>query len=179
MECPSYTPELATEICKRLAEGESLREICRDPHIPHRETVTKWATADVQGFAVRYAEARDSYLDLMADETLAIADTPQLGEKTKSTALGVEVMEGDMIEHRRLRVDTRKWYLSKLAPKRYGDRLAHELSGPDGKPIETTSDSEHAGKLFADIAALVVALTPLGQSQVAAAGRTTADGVPE
>jgi len=35
----------------------------------------------------------------------------------------------------RLRIDARKWLASKLAPKKYGDKVAAELSGPDGGPI--------------------------------------------
>jgi hypothetical protein len=33
-----------------------------------------------------------------------------------------ETVTGDMVERSRLQVDTRKWYLSKLAPKRYGEK---------------------------------------------------------
>jgi hypothetical protein len=63
-----------------------------------------------------------------------------------------EVTRGDMTEHRRLRVDVRKWYLSKIAPKRYGERLAHEVSGPDGGPIEI-DDATRAAKIAAIFAA--------------------------
>lgn len=64
-----------------------------------------------------------------------IADTPLLGVKTKTGPNGVEITEGDMIEHRKLQVDTRKWLLARLAAKTYGDRLA---VGGDatGQPLE-------------------------------------------
>lgn len=55
----------------------------------------------------------------MADEILDISDTPENGVIITDKATGRETKTGDMIEHRRLKVDTRKWYLSKLAPKRY------------------------------------------------------------
>lgn len=134
-----YTPQVAAEICKRLAAGESLLGICEDPVMPHRSTVYEWVKDDRDGFADKYAQARNIGLDRMADEVLAIADTPVHGVKTRITADGIETTEGDMIEHRRLQVDTRKWYLSKLAPKRYGDKL--ELSGPDGQPISAGVDA--------------------------------------
>ena len=34
-----YTPELAREICERLAEGETLRSVCRDKHMPDERRV--------------------------------------------------------------------------------------------------------------------------------------------
>lgn len=118
----SYTPEIAARICERIALGESLRSICRDEGFPPVPTVCEWVIKDRDGFSEQYALARDIGLDLMAMETIEIADTPEFGEKLKIDADGnEEVTTGDMIEHRRLRVDTRKWYLSKLAPKRYGE----------------------------------------------------------
>jgi len=73
-------------------------------------------------------------LDSMADEIIAIADTQEIGTKSVSKATGVEITEGDMVEHRRLRVDARKWYLSKVAPKKYGEKVA--LTDGDGKPLQ-------------------------------------------
>ena len=125
-----YTPELAEAICMKLAEGRSLRAVCSAPEMPNRDTVSSWVINDVQGFSGQYAKARDIALDMLADEVLEIADTTQLGVKTKTDDTGKsETTEGDMIEHRRLRVDARKWYLSKLAPKRYGDKVINEHTG--------------------------------------------------
>lgn len=123
----TYTKAKADAICERLATGESLRAICRDAGMPPESTVRTWVLDDVDGFAAHYARARDMGLDAMADELMEIADTTELGEKTVTKASGIERTEGDMIEHRRLKVEARKWYLSKLAPKRYGDKL--ELAG--------------------------------------------------
>lgn len=69
----------------------------------------------------------------MAAEIIKIADTPVVGIKKKTNEKGeVETTEGDMIEHRRLQVDARKWAASKLAPKKYGDKLA--LGGDEAMP---------------------------------------------
>lgn len=70
----------------------------------------------------------------MADELLAICDETQEGviETDKLTKSGVpytEVQRRDMLGHRQMRIDTRKWYLSKLAPKRYGDKIEIEHKG--------------------------------------------------
>jgi hypothetical protein len=66
----------------------------------------------------------------LADEILDIANTPVVGVKTKTNEKGeVETTEGDMIEHRRLQVDARKWIAAKLKPKKYGDKQEIEHSG--------------------------------------------------
>lgn len=97
--------------------------------MPHESTVRSWVVEDRDGFSTHYTRARDIALDVMADELLEIADTPQMGVRTKVSDGKVERIEGDMIEHRRLQVDARKWYLSKLAPKKYGDKVDVEHSG--------------------------------------------------
>ena len=124
-----YSDAIAEAICARLASGESLRSICRDEGMPSEAAVRLWYVDDVGGFSAHYAKARDIALDVMADEILEIANTPEIGQTTVSKATGVEITEGDMLGHRRLQVDTRKWYLSKLAPKKYGDKQQVELSG--------------------------------------------------
>lgn len=133
-----YTKELADEICRRLAAGESLRSITRLPDMPAESTVRAWAVDDYEGFSAQYARAREIGYHGLFDEILEIADTTQEGVKTVRKATGIEETTADMIEHRRLRVDARKWMLSKALPKIYGDKIAAELTGKDGGPIETT-----------------------------------------
>lgn len=125
----TYSAELAAEILQRLAKGETLKAICREDKFPSDVSVRRWALDDVEGFAAQYAAARDLGLDAMADELLEIADNPQEGEVSTDQEWGTSVKRGDMLEHRKLRYDARKWYLSKLAPKRYGDRLDVAVSG--------------------------------------------------
>ncbi len=69
----------------------------------------------------------------MADELLDIADdgTNDWGIDSK----GNEKPNIDHIKRSALRVDARKWYLAKLAPKRYGEKVNHEVSGKDGAPV--------------------------------------------
>jgi hypothetical protein len=146
------TQEVADCVCERLANGESLRSICRDEHTPGLTTVFRWLESSLP-FREQYARAKQAGLEAMAEDILHIADTPMVGEKRMSKPLTVsdgegnkidtgltidEVTTADMIEHRRLQVETRKWLLTKLAPKKYGDRLAQEVSGPGGAPQEHT-----------------------------------------
>lgn len=117
-------------ILKRLADGESLNAICKDADMPAESTVRSWALKDVEGFAAKYAHAREIGYDRLGEEILQIADTPQLGEiRTTKADGGEEVKYADMIEHRRLQVDARKWMLSKMLPKRYGDKIDHNVTG--------------------------------------------------
>lgn len=124
-----YSTEIAAEICDRLAQGESLRAICEDLHMPSERAVRFWVLDDLNGFASQYARARAIGYERMAEEILAISDTPMIGTKSVSKATGLEISEGDMIEHRRLQVDTRKWMLAKMLPKVYGDKQHVELTG--------------------------------------------------
>ena len=130
----TFTQAVADQICKRLATGETLRSICRTEGIPPESTVRQWALQDTGGFYAQYAQARDLGLDCMADQLFDITDQPLIGEKTRERGGKVEIETGDNVDRARLMVDTRKWYLSKLAPKRYGEKL--HLAGADGGAIE-------------------------------------------
>lgn len=123
------------EICERLAGGESLARICRDEHMPSEPSVYRWLLK-MPDFALAYEVARLRQGDRFADEVVEIADTPVIGTKTVKKANGVEIVEGDMIEHRRLQVDARKWAAGKLNGK-YSDKVRNEVSGPGGAPIQT------------------------------------------
>ena len=118
---PVYTPELAHEICRRLTEGETLRVICQADDMPSESTVRLWVLDDVEGFAAHYARARLVGYHTMADELIEISDNP--------------AADKDVVQRDRLRVDTRKWLLSKALPKIYGDKLTAELTGKGGAPL--------------------------------------------
>lgn len=124
-----YSQEIADLICERIGDGESLRKICSEDDMPNKATVFRWLAAHPE-FSDQYARAREAQADTLFDEVLAIADTPMMGEKTKIGSDGkTETTTGDMIEHRRLQVDARKWMAGKLRPKKYGDKLDVEHSG--------------------------------------------------
>ena len=120
--------------------------------MPHERTVRRWVLDNVEGFSPHYARAREMGLDAIADETLEISDTPQEGEETEDDGEKVKVKRADMLGHRRLQVDTRKWLLSKLAPKKYGEKTSMELTGANGGPVQI-SDTERAAKIAAILAA--------------------------
>lgn len=130
-----YTEEAAQEVCARIAAGETLRAICREDGMPEPATVRTWAMDNREGFAARYATARAHGADAIAEQMLEMADTPLIGEKSVTKLTGVEITTGDAVERSKLGVDTRKWLLSRWAPKAYGEKSSLEVSGPDGAPL--------------------------------------------
>jgi hypothetical protein len=75
--------------------------------------------------------------DFLAAQVVEIADTVREGKKVRiSQKDGTTEEHGDQVDRSRLMMDARKWLASKLAPKKYGDKVAAELSGPDGGPIQ-------------------------------------------
>ena len=115
-----YSATIAGEICERIADGESLRAVCRDAHMPSHSTVLSWVVEDREGFSDRYACAREIQAEALADEILEIADGAGGAEQQPTH---------EDVAHARLRVDARKWLLAKLLPKKYGDRLDLKHSG--------------------------------------------------
>lgn len=105
-----YTPELADMICELLADGQTLKKICRPATMPHDRTVRRWALDPEHPFSPRYTRAREIGYHSMADDVLEYSDAP-------STDKGAVARD-------RLKVETRKWLLSKALPKIYGDKLA-------------------------------------------------------
>lgn len=134
-----YTPEIAEEICRRLAAGETLRKICRTPGMPDEAAVRVWALENKEGFAECYARARELGYQVWADEIIDLSDDAT-GDyiETGKTEDGAPILKlnHENVNRSRLRVDSRKWLLAKALPKIYGDRVAAELSGPNGKPID-------------------------------------------
>ncbi len=132
-----YSDKLVAKICRRLAEGETLRAVCRDPVMPDKATILRWLGDEAKAaFRDQYAHARDMQADALFDEALEIADDAS-GDWTEDKD-GKKSLDHEHVQRSRLRVDTRKWAAGKLAPKRYGDKLQH--TGEGGGPIRTELD---------------------------------------
>ena len=125
----NFTPKTADKICERIADGESLRKISEDADMPHASTVHRWLADEAQGaFREQYARAREDQADFYADQIIEIADEGAGGE-------GGAGDDNTAVQRARLRVDARKWKASKLAPKKYGDKV--QFGGDPDNPVVT------------------------------------------
>ena len=142
-----YSEELTADICERLANGESLRSVCRDPDMPTGKTVFTWMRKHPE-FLKQYALAKEESADALVEDMLDIADnetsSPVLVDGVPLMVDGKPVMGVDSaaVARARLMVDTRKWAASKLKPKKYGDAM--QLTGEGGGPVQVSlSKSEY------------------------------------
>ena len=123
-----YSDDLSDQICERLACGESMRSVSRDPKMPAMKTLFRWLR-EKEEFRQQYARAKEESADALVEDMLDIADNqveqPLIvdGEPVKVGGKVVMVKDAVSVNHARLRVDTRKWAASKLKPKKYGDHL--------------------------------------------------------
>lgn len=138
-------------VCAELRLGRSLDSICREAGMPHAGTILTWVEDDPQGIGQDYAHAREIGYRRLADEIIEIADKthewvtvqdldsdgrPVFDDKGEPVLKKVLMpLSSDVVAHKRLQVDTRKWMLSKVLPKIYGDKVTQELTGAGGGPI--------------------------------------------
>jgi hypothetical protein len=129
----SYTQEVGDEVCRLLSDGKALRDIAQLEGMPHQQTILRWVENDAGGrFREQYARARNHFYDRMAEECVRIADDSSRDYFIEDrSGKSVVVPDHARVQRDRLRVDARKWFLSKRDSKRYGDRLEVEAdSGP-------------------------------------------------
>lgn len=136
-----FNETVADLICGRMAEGETLRQVCRDPAMPARSTVYRWLSRN-PSFADHYARAREALVESWADEIIDIADDGTTDYVIKKGRNGAEyeAVDQEHIQRSRLRVDARRWLLSKLNPGQYGDHMEVEHTGAVDHRLQITSD---------------------------------------
>jgi hypothetical protein len=150
--CSKFDPDLAAKVCELIAEGLSLRQIGAKEGMPDKRDVMGWRNA-IPEFAEQYARAKDAQMEHYAEEMIAIADD---GTNDWMEREGVLVADHEVINRSKLRVDTRKWIMAKLAPKRYGERIA--LTNADGGMLDGAGRVEvnvAIANLFGDAAGAV------------------------
>lgn len=120
-----YTKKIGKDICKMISLGQSLLNICKNPKMPVCSTVYLWLLDDnKKEFSDSYARARAMQAELMFDEILDIADDGSNDFMTITKGdISYNVEDREVTNRSRLRVDTRKWYLSKVLPKKFGDKI--------------------------------------------------------
>lgn len=140
-----FSQDLADTICLLISEGCSVREIGEMAGLPGTTTIFRWLVSKPL-FREQYALAKEAGAEVLADELIAIADDGSNDYMLRTGRDGSEawVLNGEHVQRSKLRVDTRKWVLAKLLPKKYGDRVAIEDAVPDDLP-----DDERASRIAA------------------------------
>lgn len=133
-----FSQEIFDEICVRIANGESLRKICKDDDMPNLTTVWKWLNNNPE-LDKQYMRAREEQAETFVDEIQEISDAIiPLGPDGK--------IDNGAVNQARLRVDARKWIASKLKPKKFGDYTKIQAEVKD-----TSSTSSWLGEVLSEI----------------------------
>ena len=110
--------EVRAKILEGIIDGKSLRTIAAEDGMPSVSTIMRWLQDDEE-WREQYARAREAGDDAMAEDIQAIADRTDLDANDK-----------------RIRVDARKWLLSKRQPKKYGDATTIKHADANGEKME-------------------------------------------
>ena len=100
--------------------------------MPDKSNVLRWLAKDDK-FRDQYAHAREAQADYYAEEIIEISDDSSGDEQTDED--GKTRINSEFVNRSRLRVDTRKWLMARMAPKKYGDKITQEVTGADGSPL--------------------------------------------
>jgi hypothetical protein len=106
-------------VCFDMANGISLRKAC-DKNKIATKVFYDWIDKD-KDFSIQYARACIERADYLFEEIITIADNQ--GEDIIEDKDGNITINHNVINRNRLQVDSRKWALSKMFPKKYGDKL--------------------------------------------------------
>lgn len=145
----AVTPRIADEICERLADGETLKRICADDHMPARSSVSLHVVNNVV-FSDRVARAREAGSHVIVDEARDIADDGTNDWMEKKNREGEVIgwaLNGEHVQRSKLRIETRYREAEAILPKVYAKRSMIEHSG--GIHVSTADDETLIMELLA------------------------------
>lgn len=119
-----YSREIADAICDQLAEGRTLRSVCNGASMPSEAAVRQWSLDDVDGFFDRYSRARSIGADCQFDAI-------------KDKVFSASVEDAPLLK---IQLETMKWHLAMIAPRRYGDRTMIALATNSRTVVFNTGD---------------------------------------
>lgn len=119
-----YTDELGQKIFDRIASTTiAVKHICAELDLNY-STVRSWIADSKHPMSDLYARAKQLQMEHMAEEMIDIADD---GSNDLMTIVkgdeSYEQENKEIVNRAKIRIDTRKWLMSKLNPKKYGDKL--------------------------------------------------------
>lgn len=134
-----YSDEWADEFCSLLIDGTSVNSLCKRDDMPDKSSVFLWLSKHPY-FSDKYAQAKEMAAEALAEEIFDIADDNAFDYTDgKDKELRVN---NDAIQRAKLRVDVRKWYLSKIVPKKYGERIQTDNTTTMTFDLSNLSDEE-------------------------------------
>jgi hypothetical protein len=125
-----YTPELAAEMCERLSNGEPLRQICRDDHMPAWQKIYEWMGRD-ETLSGAIAHAREVGQDAIAEEIYLEA----VAQPERILSQNGDRIDPGYVALVKARAEIKLKLLAKWNPKRYGDRV--QVAGDPNAPLKT------------------------------------------
>ncbi|HDJ9372813.1 DNA-binding protein [Escherichia coli] len=133
-----YSEEKALEICELVSDGESINKISKMPGMPARSTILKWFR-DVPEFSDMYIRAKEIGFEVLADEIIDLADAP-------------ENIKKEELNRHHLMIETRKWLLAKLQPRKYGERVTQEIVGNrEEAPVQVEVTKEEIARIVQEV----------------------------
>lgn len=125
--------KIVDDICKQVIEEKTSfnKAIANSPITPI--TFYDWILRDEE-VRQAYNYAREVRADTLFEEIIDIADEPEEGEVITEKPTGIEIKRGDMTDHRRLKIDARKWVVARMLPKKYGDKVDLTSGGEKLQP---------------------------------------------
>lgn len=111
-----YNGELASTICKRIALGNSLRSVCRADDMPDMSTIYDWFKSEPE-FTKQYEKACEDRVEAQYEDLNEINNEAIQYAKTED-----KNVQAVMTAYK-LKADNMKWSMSKMKPKKYGDKL--------------------------------------------------------
>lgn len=135
---PKYSKAIAERICVAIMQGYSIRELCNtDAQLPAPSTIYLWLHRYPE-FTEQMRGARDVRNQVWAEDMVGIADDGTNDWVPVTDREGNEIgerLDKEAVMRSKLRIETRKWLMGKSEPKKWGDKVQVEASGPNGGPI--------------------------------------------
>ena len=124
------SPEIKAQILALIADKNSLNKIAKMEGMPSLPTIYVWLQED-EAFFKNYARACEDRADAIYEETIEIADDATNDWMVRNGKDGEAswVLNGEHVQRSRLRIDTRKWFLAKMNPRKYGEKIEVAQSG--------------------------------------------------
>lgn len=128
-----FNPTIAKKVCELIAKGNSLLTIEKKAGMPTRGTIMNWYySLKYPNFNKLYDEARERRAEYIFEEAINIADD------APDEIVGDDKSDGARIQAQKLRIDTRRWFVGILAPRKFAESSKVDVT-TGGKKLKEPS----------------------------------------